>query len=319
MKRFWLGIVLNLGVVAIAGIIAGEAYYCNWQSLRHSVINAQATVAAVENTKKETPEPPSSKEKGRLNVLILGTDNEGNEVGRSDSLMLISANLDKQQVSVISIPRDTRVNLPGVGLTKITHANAVGEVKGGVHEGTLESEKAVSDLLGVSINNYAKINFRGFIKAVDAIGGLDVNLPNAVNDNSTDVHLSAGEHHLTGDEALRLAQVRYGLPNGDFDRQHNQFYIISALAHQMLRLSNISKLPGVLSVVHQDLVDTNLSIPEMATLGFKFRGINKEDIKYFQLPGQGISAPDPLVGAEVYFYEADRDGVKKIVQEALGG
>lgn len=232
-------------------------------------------------------------------------------------MMLVLANVDTQQVSVISIPRDTRVNIPGVGLTKINHANAVGEAKGGVHEGTLESAKAVSNLLGVTINYYVKIGFQGFQKVVDAVGGIEVNLPNPVTDK--DLHLPAGENHLSGDEALRLARARYGLPNGDFDRQQDQFYLISALAHQMLSLSNISKLPEELNIIQQDLMDTNLSTPEMLTMGLAFKGIAKEVIKYYQLPGQSTSAPDPLVGANVYYYEPDMEGVRKIVQEAMKG
>lgn len=74
--------------------------------------------------------------------MILGSDARGIEASRTDSIMLISADTKSKHVSIISIPRDTRVNLPGIGLTKITHANAMGEASGGVRAGTLASVQA---------------------------------------------------------------------------------------------------------------------------------------------------------------------------------
>lgn len=308
MKKKWLA----LAIVLILGATGGGVYYGYWQKLHNSEVIAQPT-----GDMAKSNEDLVNNSKEWINILVLGTDNTvENEVARSDSIMLVSANVDTRQVSVISVPRDTRVNIEGVGLTKITHANAVGQAKGGVHQGTLESAKAVSNLLGVPINYYVKIDFQGFQKAVDAVGGIDVTLPSAVNDG-TNIHLTAGPHHLTGDQALSLARARYGLPNGDFGRQQDQFYLLSALAHQMLSLANITKLPGVLNTINQDLMDSNMSVSEMAAMGLDFKGIAKDDMKYFQLPGKGITAHDPLVGADVYYYEPDMAGVKKIVEQAL--
>lgn len=298
------------------GVIVGGAYYWNWNTLHHSEVFSEPTLAQTDNTNDKKNHEPPVKSNSRVNILILGTDNRGNEVSRSDTMILVSANVDTHQVSVISIPRDTRVDLPGVGLTKINHANAVGEMKGGVHEGTLESAKAASNLLGVPINYYIKIDFQGFQKAVDAVGGIEVTLTDPVKGD--DIQLSAGTHRLTGDQALCLTRARYGLANGDFDRQRDQFYLLSALVHQMLSLSNISKLPGAIDIVYQDLMDTNMSAAEITALGLIFKGITQEEMRYFQLPGKGISAKDPLVGADVYYYEPDMEGVKKVVQQALG-
>lgn len=316
MKKIWVKIAL------ILGIATGGAYGWYWQSLHHVVIVSQPSeklsqTAIVSATESDKQEKLATTSNDWINTLILGTDKGDNEVSRADSMMLVSANVETHQVAVISIPRDTRVNLQGVGQTKINHANAVGVSEGGVRQGTLESAKAVSDLLGVTINYYAKINFQGFQKVIDAVGGIDINLPYPVNDDSSEAYFSAGEQHLSGDEALRLARSRYGVTNGDFDRQKDQFFLLSALAHQMLSLSNISKLPEELNIIHQDLVDSNLSTPEMLTLGLAFKGITKDEIKYYQLPGKGITALDPLVGTDVYYYEPDMDGVKRVVEEAL--
>lgn len=318
-----MGIILCLGIV---GVVVG-GYYWNRQTLHHAKVIYQPVVTEREGeeeneqkreqNKKEPDKLPLPETKGRLNILILGVDNDGDEPGRSDSIISVSANMDSHRVSVISIPRDTRVNLPGIGLTKITHANIMGELRGGVPEGSMESVKAVSDLLGIHTNFYIKVNFKGFQKAVDSLGGIDVSLPMAVKDTSSALYLSAGEHHLSGEEALHLARARYDLPGGDFDRQHNQFRILQGFANQLLRPSTISELPELVKVIRQDVLDTNMTVSEMITLGLEFKGIDKEDIEYFQLPGEGISAPDPLVGANVYYYEPHMEGVKKVIEEAL--
>lgn len=302
-------------LLLITGVLWGGAYYWNWNTLHHSAVISEPTLAQADITKEEKSKQPPPKFNSRINILVLGTDNSGDEAARSDTMMLVSANVDTHHISMISIPRDTRVDLPGVGLTKINHANALGEMRNGVHEGTLESAKATSNLLGVPINYYVKINFQGFQKAVDAVGGIEVTLLDPVN--SDDIQLSAGTHQLTGDQALRLSQARYGLANGDFDRQRDQFYLLSALAHQMLSLDDISKLQETINTVYQDLMDTNMSAAEMAAMGLNFKEITKEEMKYYQLPGKGITAYDPLVGAELYYYEPDMDGVKKVMQQAL--
>jgi len=298
-KKYWVALIASL-IIAIGGGI----YF--WRG--HLIQQASTSVVA----KPTNPIDISEElQKDRVNVLLLGSDARGNEAGRTDSMIFISADTKSKHVSIISIPRDTRVNLPGVGLTKITHANAVGEASGGVHAGTLTAVQAASNLLGVTINDYAKVNFEGFQKVVDAVGGIDVTLPEAVGD------LKAGNQHLNGDMALQLARNRYGLPDGDFGRQRDQFYLLAAMGHKMLSIENVPKLPQVLNIVHKDLMDTNLSDAQILALATDFKGVAKENIKYFQLPGKGISAHDPLVGADVYYYEPEIAGVKKVVLDAL--
>jgi len=304
-------VILSIFIILV--IITGGGFYWKWYTLHHAevVIEPDVWAIAEQQNKKNQPSEANS----QVNILILGTDNRGDEVARSDTIMFVTANVDTHKVSIISIPRDTRVDIPGVGLTKINHANAVGEMRGGVHEGTLESTRAVSNFLGVPINYYIKIDFQGFAKAIDAVGGIDVTLPYPVNDNR--IQLAAGTHHLNGDQALRFSRVRYGLPNGDFDRQRDQFMLLSVLAQRMLSLSNIAKLPEVINIVYNELMDTNMSAAKIAAMGLEFKGIAKEDIQYYQLPGRGISAQDPLVGAPVYYFEPDLDGVKAVVKQAI--
>jgi LCP family protein required for cell wall assembly len=321
MKRTLLISFLLLMVFIVAGL-----YYWQNKILSKPQVIAKPTNPAITvNEEKiseidnETDEDKAQikKTNNKINVLILATDASGIEVSRTDLIMFLTANIDTRRVAIITIPRDTRVDIPGVGLTKINHANAVGEAKGDVRAGTLASANAVSNLLGVPINYYVKINFQGFVKAVDVIGGIDVDLPNPVNDDLRNIHLPAGQNHLTGDQALRLSRARYGLPNGDFDRQKNNFYLLAALANQMLSFSNISKLPEIIDIVYQELVDTNMSAAEVAAIALKFKGITRDEITYYQIPGQGVLAHDPLVGRKVYYYEVDIDAVQEVLQQAF--
>ena len=302
-KKSWVALIATLIIVAGGGIYA-------WRG--NLIKHASTSVVAKPTNPIEVPQE-SPKDSGRVNILLLGSDTRGNDAGRTDSMILLSADTKSKHVSMISIPRDTRVNLPGIGLTKITHANAVGEVSGGVHSGTLASVQAASDLLGVTINDYVKIDFEGFKKVIYEVGGIDVHLPEAIQD----INLKAGNQHLNGDMALKLARDRYGLKDGDFGRQRDQALLLSALGDKMLSLENLPKLPQVLTIIHQDLMDTNLSDPQILALGTEFKGVTKDSIKYFQLPGKEISAHDPLVGANVYYYEPEMAGVKKVVTEAL--
>src|SRR5665648_960226 len=258
-KRYKIALITASLMVAIGGGL----YY--WSG--HLVQQASTSEVA----KPTNPiEIPAEALKGRVNVLLLGSDTRGDEVGRTDTMILISADTKTKHVSMISIPRDTRVNLPGIGLTKITHANAMGELSGGVHEGTMAAVQAASDLLGVTINDYVKINFEGFRKIIDTVGGLDVTLPEAVNDTHQKINLPAGTQHLNSDEALRLARARYGLPDGDFGRQRDQALLLSALGDKLLSLKNIPKLPEILTIIHADLMDTNLNDAQMLALGTEF-------------------------------------------------
>ena len=304
-KKYWIALIASI-IIAIGGGI-----YL-WRG--NLIQQASTSVVAKPTNPIDIPE---ELQKDRINVLLLGSDARGDEAGRTDSMMLISADTKRKHVSIISIPRDTRVNLPGIGLTKITHANAVGEASGGVHAGTLASVQAASNLLGVTINSYAKINFEGFQKIIDAIGGIDVILPIAVNDTERDIHLAAGNQHLTGDLALRYARVRYSLSDGDTGRQRNQSYLLSVMGNKILSLENVPKLPKLINIVHTDLMDTDLSDAQILALATEFKGIPKDNIKYFQLPGKPLTAHDPLVGTDLSYFEPEKTGVKKLVLEAL--
>lgn len=311
-KRILAGLVIALLIVCFAG------YAVYWKSLHNAEVVASPT------NENEIKLVELDHDQGNINILILGSDTgdprdpaDDNEDPRTDAIMLATANIYTRHVSIISIPRDTRVKIEGVGFTKINHSDYLGYIRGGTREGTLEIAKAVSNLLGVSINYFVKIDYQGFEQAIDAVDGIEIDLPYAIDDESSHCHLPAGKQHLTGQQALTLVRSRLTLPHGDFDRQKHQYMVMAALADKVLDSSKIEVLPELAKVVYGYLTDTNISVPEAVSLGYAFKDISRDDITYFQLPGHGITAYDPLIKADLYFFEPDEESVKDAVQKAL--
>ncbi len=152
---------------------------------------------------------------GPLNVLLAGVDQRsgltrhqelalhvGNDVSsNSDTMMLIHVSGDRSRVTVISIPRDSWVNIPGHGFNKINAAYGLGGPKLVVQ--TVEANT------GLTINDFVQVNFLGFVKVIDALGGVNICLPFAVDDTYSGLHLSKGLHHVSGITALEYARDRH--------------------------------------------------------------------------------------------------------------
>lgn len=256
-------------------------------------------------------------EKLAFNMLLLGIDARENEDSRTDVMMLAHVNLSRGIVNLVSIPRDTRVNLPGVGYTKINHAHILGELKGGGQGGTQAALQAVSNFSGVPINYYVKTNFDGFVHFIDAIGGIDVQLEHPVKLTYIYKTLPAGKQHLDGDLTLNLVRERHSLTAGDTGRQQNQALVLKAVFAKMLQPANLVKIPDLLKVIRQDILDTNLSDSDMISLSLLAKDLNSEDIGYEQVPGHNGRAKDPLVGKELDYWIPDQTAWENLAKKVL--
>ncbi|ANS76609.1 hypothetical protein AWM70_20185 [Paenibacillus yonginensis] len=268
-------------------------------------------------TGPSAPVSSSGSSETRFNLLLLGIDARESEDSRTDVMMLAHVNLDRHQVNLISIPRDTRVNLKGVGYTKINHAHLVGELKGGSHAGTLASLQAASNLCGCTINYYMKTNFAGFVHFVDSIGGLDITLEEPVKLTYAHRTLPAGRQHLNGDLTLKLVQERHSLASGDINRQQNQALVLKTLLRTLLQPDNLVRIPGLLSQVKKDILDTNLSDSDIISLSLLAKDLQSEDIQYEQVPGRSGKAKDPLVGKELYYWIPDLEAWERLAKKLL--
>jgi len=253
----------------------------------------------------------------RFNVLILGIDNWDNKVSRTDLMMLVNVNTQNKQVNVISIPRDTRVEIPDVGYTKINHAHVIGEIKGGNKAGTEMALQAVSNLLQTPIHYYAKIDIEGFKNFIDQIGGLDIELTQSVKLSHLGVTLPAQKQNIDGNLAFELVRERYSLPDGDFGRQRNQYLVLKALVFKLLKPEYLSRLPELITMARNEVVDTNFNDTELICLAWLFKGTDKESINYMQIPGRSEYFYDPLVKVNLYYWVPDMEKIKEISDKYL--
>lgn len=221
----------------------------------------------------------------RLNVLLLGIDAREDEgMARSDSIILASVDPKSKQVSLLSIPRDTRVNIPGHGWDKINSATVYG--------GPELSTKVVSSLLGVSVKYYVLTDFSGFKDIVDALGGvaLDVDQNMYYEDKTDVINLTMGVQRLDGDKALQYVRYReYDL--ADIDRTKYQQKFLMALAKEILQPSSIPKLPRLIPEINR-YVKTNLSLSDMLKMTTVAKSLESFNIVAQTLPGRPIELPD---------------------------
>jgi len=188
----------------------------------------------------------------RTNFLILGIDRvpEGTALGRSDINILTSVVPLKPDVTLLSIPRDLWVNIPGVGENRINTAHFFAEASQ-VGSGPAAAAAAVEANFGVPVPYYVRVRFDAFLYIVEAMGGVTIDLPNAMGG------LSAGQHHLDGQQAL--AFVRDRQDGDDFFRMAQTQLMVRAIGRQMLSPASWSRLPDVISAGFST-IDTNLPV-----------------------------------------------------------
>lgn len=156
--------IFTLIVIGVGGLFAYWKLLPGRQIEKVHPLNAKPSEAQEDLRQQERP-------KASFTVLILGVDARSNEASRTDVIMIANVNLADKTLNLVSIPRDTRINIPEVGYTKINHAHFLGNLNGGNRSGTEATIQAVSNFLKIPINYYIKINFDGFVHFIDTIEG----------------------------------------------------------------------------------------------------------------------------------------------------
>jgi len=238
-----------------------------------------------------------------LNILLLGADQRENEPARSDTIIVASLNLKEKSVHLLSIPRDTRVDIPGKGIkAKINHAHAVG--------GQELAVQTVEKFLGIPIHYYIETNFQGFEKIIDILGGITLNVEERMYLPLEGIDLKAGLQKLKGHDALSYVRWR-GDGTGDIGRIQRQQKFFKALADQAMQFSTIWKLPDLLEEINKQ-VKTDLNLQKMITLGNKFKDFKNIKLETTMVPG----VPEDINGGS--YWIADTKAVDKIIAEIYG-
>ncbi|MEW6458206.1 MAG: LCP family protein [Bacillota bacterium] len=287
----------NLRILVSVALVLTLAIGAGYGGVRYLVMPYLFPVGAA------NPEEGDDLVRGRMNVLLLGIDaQEGETTARADSILFVSADPKQQQVAILSIPRDTRVQIPGHGWDKINSATVYG--------GPELARKVVSGLLGVPVDYYVLTNFEGFRDIVDILGGVTIDVERRMyyRDPMANppllIDLQAGVQRLDGDKALQYVRYRSdGL--GDITRTQRQQKFLKALAEEMMKPRNIVKLPKLVPKI-DECVDTNMSVRVMLRWAGLARKLDGVKMVSATLPGgfldyHGISywSVDPTRAREV--------------------
>ena len=265
----------------VAALLAGGAFYL-WFSSRVGSANhgvSRAAVSALEShpttTLSPVPDPPSS-----VNILVLGSDKQSNtNGGRSDTMMVVHVDQAANFASILSIPRDLYVDVPGHGRQKINAAYAYG--------GPALAVTTVQNLTGIDLNQYLEIDFKTFEDLTNALGGVYVDVDRRYYNADPTwelIKLSPGYQLLNGHDALEYVRFRHD-QNLDFGRMDRQQRFLRALREQALSWSNLTlRLPGLVNAVFSNIT-TTLSANDILSLAYWAVKLNGDRIKQVAMSG----------------------------------
>lgn len=288
---------IALTVFGLAAVCTAGFLWYNWHS------GKPGTIASFFNS--DADQTLESRE----NILLIGADQRPEEKAyNTDSLILASVDPDTKQVSLLSIPRDTRVQLPGHGYVKINSVAAVENLD------TLQA--TVSSLLGVPLQGYVLTNFSGFKDIIDTVGGITVDVEKDMyyeTGDKTDgyINLKKGVQRLNGSKALQYARFRHDAL-ADISRTARQQVVLKAVAKEMFKLSTIPKLPALVPQVMKT-VQTNLSSLEILRLVRVAVGFDSQKVISQTLPGSFLDVDG------VSYWSVNPEQAKKVIQDLYLG
>ncbi|MDQ0115038.1 LCP family protein [Paenibacillus harenae] len=311
-KKTWKWILISFLVIIVA--VVGYAIY--WSvGVYNALDNFQdPVVESTPNGTSETPIPvPEWEGTERVNILLLGGDARGLDKGekaRSDSIMVASFDPVTKKAHLLSVLRDTYVEIEGHGRGRINTALTLGDYP--------LAMKTVGDLLGLDIQYYVYTDFEGFKALVDTIGGIDFYVEKDMrytdngDQNRYDIDLKEGFQHLDGDKALQYVRFRHDAMS-DFTRTERQRNFLKAVAKELQSTWNLIRMKEILESV-QPYVDMNLSVNDMLKLGQL--GVKSHVAGTTQVPPMELIAEDRVGGASVIAVK-DEDELHEYIQELL--
>ena len=266
-KRFWpyLAVFFAFVLAAVAGAMFASS----------SLLDKPLETAAEEGMLTA---------KDKSTIMIMGVDERGDDVGRSDTLMIATLDPKKNQAALLSVPRDTRVKIKGHGYDKINAAYAYGGHN--LTKGTVES------FLGVPMDHYVIINIQAFQRIIDAIGGIDIDVEKRMyyedpwdDDGGLVINLQPGMQHMDGKTAITY--VRFRDEEGDIGRIGRQQKFMKAVMEKITSPAIITKLPSVIKEVMSS-VKTDLSFRQLLEFAGTLKEAQKNGLKTDMVPGRPL-------------------------------
>lgn len=266
-RKFGIALSVSVAAVAMAGILA----YC-WAGEIYASVRSPNTPAVSSDMKAAEPAEDVVLLPDKVRILLLGVDERPKEAdqGRSDTLLVMVVDTRTREVSVLSVPRDTRVRVKGLGWDKINHAYAFGGVDA--------VKQTTEEFLGIRVDYYAKVDLASFGRVVDALGGLNIDVDKRMEYvDSWDhyvIDLKPGLQRLDGKSALQY--VRYRDEEGDIGRVRRQQKFLRALLAEISSANIVLKLPSIIREVVASL-ETDLPMPLLLGLAHQLKtGLNRE-------------------------------------------
>ncbi|WP_079506586.1 polyisoprenyl-teichoic acid--peptidoglycan teichoic acid transferase TagU [Mesobacillus jeotgali] len=294
-KSKWLSIIGLIFVLLILGV--GLYSFSVYKSLTDAVKTMhQPTDRKISDLR--TNEIDFGK-KDPFSVLMLGVDEREGDKGRSDTMIVLTVNPEKNSVKMLSIPRDTRTDIIGHGtVDKINHAYAFG--------GEEMSMATVEDFLDIPIDYYVKINMESFEDIVDAVGGITVN--NNFSFTEGGHQFNEGELNLNGKEALSFVRMRKNDPKGDFGRQQRQRQVIQGVIDKGASVNFLTQFDDIFAALGKN-IRTNMTFNEIVEIQKNYKDA-RHNIDQLQVSGKGTRINN-------IYYQVVSEEEKQRVQKEL--
>ncbi len=294
-------LIIGVALFSLIGILA-----IGFLSTRSVSPAALPTVNAIAVASTAGPTPTISLNiqpwdgKGRFTLLLMGVDKRPSELldnSRTDVMIVLSLDPASHTAGMLSIPRDLYVPIPGeADMQRINSAYEIGELKA-AGTGPALAMQTIQYNFGIHVNSYVIFTFDAVTAVIDAVGGVDLNVPQAINDDQfpdmnygfDPLHIPAGNVHMDGAMALKYARTRHG--DSDFERTHRQQDVILAVRDKVVHLNMLPQLaqqaPGLWSQLQTSFF-TDLTLDKMLSLAVYARDIPPGSIHHATLEGQNV-------------------------------
>ncbi|PRO65679.1 LCP family protein [Alkalicoccus urumqiensis] len=293
--------IMMIVFVLLLVTAGGAAAYMATQLNNVTTSASQELERGERSEMREEAVTPSS---DNVSILFLGVDDrDGDLSGRSDALLLATFNQEEGSVKVLSIPRDTLVDIPGRGEDKINHAHA--------YDGVDLTIDTIEGLLDIPVDYFVTLNFVSFVEIVDIFDGVTVDSPMAFtemdsDDNPGAIEIEEGEQTLDGEEALAYARMRKMDPEGDIGRGERQQQVLEALMRKGASFRSITRFDDVMGSLEEHL-KTNLSFNDI--VGMHSYATSMDSIESINFEGNHATYNN------IYYYELTDASVEEISTE----